>query len=239
MCKERQISYKALGLHAVRLALFLRQLGINSGERVLLLSENCPEWPLAYFGIALAGAVSVPLLTGFPPEQVQFIIKHSEVSAIIISKTFADKFEDLPGGLTTTGIPVILIDSIPQPDGDSGSIEQVQLPEPKPEDLATIIYTSGTSGNSKGVMLSNLNIISCVESSQYVQKFYPGDNFLSVLPLAHSYECSIGLLYPVMCGACITYLDRPPSPSVLLPAAKAVRRIRRAHPAQRRLPGRE
>lgn len=90
-------------------------------------------------------------------------------------------------------------------------------------DLASIIYTSGTLGSSKGVMLSHSNLISSAFSSLSYGKIYPNDRFLSVLPLAHTYECSLGLIAPVSSGASITYLDRPPSPSVLLPALRTLR----------------
>ena len=230
--EDRRVSYKMLGFRARQIALLLKQLGVASGDRVLLLSENCPEWPLAYFGIALSGTVSVPLLTGFSANQVQHIMGHAEVSAIIASRRMAGKIEQIP-----PGIPLIFLDSITTSENSAeiavssnGSEKRLPLPTPNGElpqcksgDLATIIYTSGTSGNSKGVMLSNANLIACVESSLFVAKFSPADRWLSVLPLAHSYECSIGMLYPVMSGSSVTYLDRPPSPSVLLTAARLVR----------------
>jgi long-chain acyl-CoA synthetase len=194
---------------------------------VIILSENCSEWPLAYFGIALAGAVSVPLLTGFSPDQVRSISGHAGASAIILSRAMVVKIEE------PLEIPLIFLDNItdyitvsieghekriPLPAQENG-----QFPRREPDDLATIIYTSGTLGNSKGVMLSGTNLISCALSSEPFAKIHPRDRLLSVLPLAHSYECTLGLLIPVISGASITYLDRPPSPSILLPVAKALR----------------
>jgi long-chain acyl-CoA synthetase len=100
---------------------------------------------------------------------------------------------------------------------------KTNFPNSNPEDLATIIYTSGTSGSSKGVMLSSKNIISCAYSCFKFYKIRRQDRFLSILPLAHSYECSVGFLAPFISGASITYIDKPPSPSVLLPAVKIIR----------------
>ena len=232
---SRRITYTQLGIRARQIGSLLRELGVENGGRVLLLSENCPEWPLAYFGIALAGAVSVPLLTGFSNEEIQYIANHSGVSAICLTRTMAAKFEhsDL------TDIPFIFIDSISGNDEAAEITVSVrgfeqQLPlsidesleassQRESDDLATIIYTSGTQGSSKGVMLSSKNLISSSLSVLAFKKLYPSDRLLSLLPLAHSYECSVGFLAAVISGASSTYIDKPPSASVLLPAVKIVR----------------
>ena len=261
-CGKRTVTYTMMSFRARQIALLLRQLGVAEGSRVMLLAENCPEWPLAYFGIALAGAVSVPLLSGFSPDQVQNIACHAEVSAIITSRAMESKTACLPESLSS--IPLIFLDGI----GDTGKVSVslgdggkqkadcisqgtyprtryagslqgevvdciMPLPVPnesadvfpqrRQEDLASIIYTSGSTGSSKGVMLSGLNLISCAFASLSLVRIHPRDRLLSVLPLAHAYECSMGLLIPLLCGASVTYLDRPPSASVLLPAAQALR----------------
>jgi long-chain acyl-CoA synthetase len=211
---SEQITYAQFGNYAKRTAFLLRQNGVQKGDRVLLLSENCPGWAIAYFGIALAGAVSVPLLTGFSTEQIHYIANHSSVRAVCVSRSIAQKLnrdESLQ-------IPFLIIDDITETE-----LSTFEIQEQNPDDLATIIYTSGTQGNSKGVMLSCKNIISSALSSLTFVKLYPGDRLLSVLPLAHSYECGLGLIAPILSGASITYLDRPPSPSVLLPAVKIIR----------------
>jgi long-chain acyl-CoA synthetase len=234
----RRVTYRQFGTRARQIGLLLMQLGVEKGGRVLLLSENCPEWPLAYFGIALAGGVSVPLLTGFSREEIHHIISHSGVSAVCLTRTMAEKFDNS----CFSEKPFVFIDSI---DGDEEAAEitvsiggsekrmalctEEDLSEPfvselsSADDLATIIYTSGTQGSSKGVMLSSANLISSALSSLAFKKVYPRDRFLSLLPLAHSYECGLGLLAPVISGSSVSYLDRPPSPSVLLPAVKLVR----------------
>ena len=232
----RQLTYTDLGIKSRQIGQFLRDLGILRGSRVLLISENCPEWSLFYFGIALAGAVSVPLLSGFSPSQIKSIVSHAGVSAIVLSRSMAQKF-CLKENSEYQEIPFIyidgLIESLKNITVSINGMER-ELPlkpindcgpfyESKPGELASIIYTSGTQGNSKGVMLSAENIISCVLSSVFYTKLYPKDRVLSVLPLAHAYECSIGFLYPIYSGASITYLDKAPSPSVLLPALKLLR----------------
>jgi len=217
------VTYVQMGLLARKFADYLKQAGIRKGEKVILLSENCPQWPLAYFGIAMAGAVSVPLLTGFSTAQIQNIINHCEARAICINANLAGKFQSEEKN-PFNSIPLIIIDNLKKDDNfNTESITLNDYNEQKPDDLATIIYTSGTIGSSKGVMLSSRNIITSAVSSYKFIKTNTHDRLLSVLPLAHSYECGLGLLAPLMRGSCITYIDRPPSPSVLLPAFKLLR----------------
>ena len=165
----RQVAYSQLGNRARQIGAVLRQLGVESGGRVLLLSENSPEWAISYFGIALAGAVSVPLLTGFSPEQIQNIASHSGISAICLSRAMAEKFEyNANSQIDDSGIfseiPFIYIDSMTETENAGmeisvslrGQDNRLQIPSDvnlplsaDSGDLAAIIYTSGTQGNSK------------------------------------------------------------------------------------------
>jgi long-chain acyl-CoA synthetase len=230
------LSYSLMGIHARQIASVLGRLGLRTGDRVMLLSENRPEWPLAYFGIALAGAVSVPILTGFSADQISRIVGRTGVSAICVSRAQVVKIKE-----NTPVVPLVFIDTINiTAGGIAVSVDGVEkiLPLDDPADAgcggqtfprgaadgpASIVYTSGTQGHSKGVMLSHRNLIYCARASRSLMPVCPRDRLLSVLPLAHTYECTLGLLAAVMGGASITYLDRPPSPSVLFPAAKALR----------------
>ncbi|MCL2195984.1 MAG: AMP-binding protein [Treponema sp.] len=232
----RQVTYAQMGKRSLQIGSFLNEIGVEKGARVLIYSENCPEWPLAYFGISFAGAVSVPALTGFSSEQIKNIADHCTISAAFVSRAMTEKFfqNDF------SNIPVIITDSITEDENlnleitvsYNGREKRVIIfpvnsaPDNSsydPDSLAAIIYTSGTQGNSKGVMLSGRNIISSALSSLSFVKLRQSDRALSVLPLAHSYECSLGLIAPILSGSSITYLDRPPSPSVLLPAFKILR----------------
>ena len=233
----RRVTYSELGKRAGQFAAALRQMGVEEGGRVLLLSENSPEWVIAYFGISLAGAISVPLLTGFSSEQIQNIAAHCGTSAICLSRAMADKFEhDNLNALLKT--PFIYIDSMTEdknsgmeiPISVNGQEQRIKIQSAGSpalisncDDPATIIYTSGTQGNSKGVTLSSKNLISSAISSLSFVKLFPSDKLFSVLPLAHSYECTLGLIAPIFSGSSVTYIDKPPSPSVLLPALKLLR----------------
>jgi long-chain acyl-CoA synthetase len=238
LCEDkicRSFTYTQMGDRVRQIGFLLNETGVEKGGKVLLLSENCPEWALFYFGISCAGAVSVPLLTGFSAEQIYNIALHANVRAICLSRSMREKiaiFNDLENSALSQ-IPLIYIDTITGSEitvSLNGNEKQIQLsekdyelPKCKADDLATIIYTSGTQGNCKGVLLSNKNLIFCAYSTLTYVKLSPRDRLLSVLPLAHSYECTLGLIVPVFSGANITYFDRPPSPSALTSAVKVLR----------------
>ncbi|MDR2258391.1 MAG: AMP-binding protein [Treponema sp.] len=233
------VSYREWGLRSWQFASLLGTLGVKPGGRVMILAENCPEWSISYFGTALGDAVSVPVLTDFAGEQIQHIAGHAEVSAICVTEKTVRKCAGID-----PAIPRIYIDSYekaPVPVEELAGSADIQvsvhgvlkrfplgsrdypLPRREAGDLASIIYTSGTAGTSKGVMLSHGNLIFCARASRTLMKIYPRDRLLSVIPLAHAYECTLGLLAAVINGASITYLDKPPSPAVLLPAIEALR----------------
>jgi long-chain acyl-CoA synthetase len=226
-------SYNQMGSLVRRIGFLLNETGVEKGGKVLLLSGNCPEWALFYFGISIAGAVSVPLLTGFSAEQIRNIALHADIRAVCLSRSMEEKIVLFKDADALSRLPLIYIDTITGSEitvSLNGSEKQIQLsekevklPQREADDLATIIYTSGTQGNCKGVMLSNKNLIFCAHSTSSYVKLSPRDSLLSVLPLAHSYECTLGLIVPVISGANITYLDRHPSPSALQSAVRVLR----------------
>jgi long-chain acyl-CoA synthetase len=210
------------------------ELGIKKEDRVMILAENCPEWPIAYFGAALAGAVSVPVLVDFIDEQIRAIAEHAGVSAICFTERTASKAAAAAGN---SDLPGICLDSL---EGNEIRITRkgeerrfslpalsggnhAGFPQVAKTDPASIIYTSGTTGQSKGVALSHRNLVFTALASRSLTKTYSRDRLLSVIPLAHTYECTLGLIAPVMSGASITYLDRPPSPVILLQAMQTLR----------------
>ncbi|MCL2472523.1 MAG: AMP-binding protein, partial [Treponema sp.] len=106
---------------------------------------------------------------------------------------------------------------------EKSSLIPDNFPEVNEEDPASILYTSGTTGSSKGVVLTHRNLVFIAVTARNLLKIYSRDRLLSVIPLAHTYECSLGMLTEVASGASVTYLDKPPSPAVLLPAMQALR----------------
>ncbi len=223
------LSWKEFGLRVRGFASALTIIGVKEGDRVLLLAENRPEWPVAYFGVSAAGAVIVPILTDFIPEHVGAVASHAEVKAICCTAKTKAKLE--AAGLAQS-IPRLCIDQMDEgsialeSEGTSSRIPfDRQFPPVRrtAEDLAAIIYTSGTTGKSKGVMLNHRSILFDAAACRSIIKIFPRDRFLSVLPLAHTYECTIGLVIATINGASTTYMDRPPSPAALLPALRTIR----------------
>ena len=230
---QAPLTYAEVNHKAQELIKLLQSNGIKKGERVALLSQNMPHWGVAYLAITSMGAVVVPILVDFTAPEIEKILAHSEAKAILVSDKQTEKLhQQLPDTLKTA----ILIDDFSEISLGSlevsGKIEKLEakqydapntLPEPKEDDLAAILYTSGTTGKPKGVMLSHKNIISNAVNTLNIQMVDKYDRLLSVLPLPHTYECTIGFVIPMMTGASVYYLDRLPTPTVLLPAMQKIR----------------
>ena len=201
-------------------SLHLRSLGVEPGDRVGLLSENCPQWGMAYFSILALGAVVVPILPDFHPDEIQHIVRHAECSALFVSSRLAPKLEGTTFPHLRATIPIDAVgSSLPRIPGE----QLAQVSPIASDSLAAIVYTSGTTGFSKGVMLSHRNIIADAVGASQIVDVGCSDRLLSILPLAHTYECTLGMVLPIMLGASIHYLDKPPTAAILLPAMKSVR----------------
>jgi len=213
------IEYRDLAPLAAAFADRLEAAGLKRGDRVVLLSENRPEWGVAYLGATAAGYVIVPILVDFMPEQIANIIAHAEARAIVVSDKTTAKVGSFKG---TT----IAIESLASPEARvsaAGTSPATAFPSVDEDSLAAILYTSGTTGTSKGVMLTHKNLVSNVIASRSIIRMHRTDRFLSILPLAHTYECTLGFINAVAQGSSAWYLDKPPVASVLLPALRQVR----------------
>jgi long-chain acyl-CoA synthetase len=198
----------------------LRRMGICKGDRVIILSGNMPNWCIAYFAITCMGAIAVPVLPDFQPDEVQNIIEHSGSKAIFVSQKLREKIAGLQSETLTYQIAIEDFSTI---SGELADTPVVTPELPVDSDTAAILYTSGTSGRSKGVMLSHRNITFDAEQCLFIQDVNLNDVFLSILPLAHSYENTISFILPIMQGAAIYYLEKPPTASVLIPALGKIR----------------
>ena len=242
---DEPISYKQLAQNVEIIQEMLQSYGIMPGDRVALYSENMPNWAAVYFGVTTMGAVIVPILPDFHTSEAIHIAIHAECKAAFISQKLFETMLDETQP-PNVNLLVILdkllvlkklstpstIDKVIQKSGEQFSKAMGKLSKDKKEeeetkieeeDLAAIIYTSGTTGNSKGVMLSHKNITFDATASQYVVDIYPEDRFLSILPLAHTYECTVGMVIPVLNGASIHYIQKPPTPTILLKAMASVK----------------
>ncbi len=222
---ETPVTYGEFGKSVSGLIAYLEKAGIKPGDKVGIFSSNMPNWNIAYFAIASMGAVVVPLLPDFSSAEVSNVILHSEMKAIFASKNLLKKIDDKHKD-DLSYIFSIEDFSVDNPEATLSyniNSRPKNKYKVKEGDLASIIYTSGTTGKSKGVMLTHKNIVFTARGGRDYQPIVKEDRFLSVLPLSHTYENTIGMILPVMHGSAIYYLSKPPTPSVLVPAMKKIR----------------
>ena len=222
---EEPKTYETVNKEIRALIAFLEKIGIGHGDKVAILSLNMPNWGIAYFSATFMGAVVVPVLPDFSNKEVANILEHSGAKAIFISASLLPRIEGFKSEDLKTAI--LMEDfSLNYPKNGSVKFDSSAVPAKnyniKGEDLASIIYTSGTTGRSKGVMLTHKNISFNALKGRNIQYIDENDRFLSVLPLSHSYENTLGLILPMLCGSCVYYLRKPPTPAVLLPALEEI-----------------
>lgn len=205
-------TYSAMGQSAERISEMLSQHGIGAGDKVAIYSAGHVNWISVFFSAVAFGRVAVPLLPDFSENEVNNIVLHSEAKAIFVSKKCYQKISE---NLRSTLPLIVDIETLEILADNSGSVEFAKTGHSGPNDLAVLIYTSGTTGTAKGVMLTHDNFVSMVESCYSVFRIGKDDVLLSVLPLAHAYEMSLGMLYPFSAGSSVCYLTKAPTPSVL------------------------
>lgn len=230
---EDNYTYSDLENDVELLAEMLIELGVQKGDKVAILSTNMPNWGKAFFATSLVGAIAVPILPDFHSREIQTIIEHSESKVLFVSEGLYSSVGDETADILDKMILIdnfaiiqkftpashlkLLESSVPL------TINRYSKQEVEEQDVASIIYTSGTTGSSKGVMLSHKNLVWTAQQSRTLQKIIPGDRFLSILPLSHTLENTVGFLLPVMYGASVHYLRKPPVAPVLMPALQIVR----------------
>ena len=222
------VSYSAMQSTIQGLQDFFLKNGLQKGDRVALLGQNMPNWALSYFAVTSYGAVVVPILPDFSIGEISNILLHSGVKAIIVSQRLmsrldAELFPSLPLRILMDDLQILSSTGYTTRSGKIEASEKPSLPALSEDDLAAIIYTSGTTGRSKGVMLTHKNLVSNARQVLTIQYVIAADIFLSVLPLSHTYENTLGMILPVMQGASVYYLKKPPTSSVLLPALGEIR----------------
>ncbi|MFM7201324.1 MAG: AMP-binding protein [Myxococcota bacterium] len=202
---EEVFSYEQVRERAGWVASFLVQHGVGKGDRVLLVSENRPQWGMAYFGILQAGATCVPVDSKATAREIGNLARASTAKAVLVSDKIWQSSED--SLMSSVSEPAALypfgrIFRQPAPE------KQVALTRVEDRDqLACLLFTSGTTGTPKGVMLSHQNFTALVSSMAKVFRLSRKDRMLSVLPLHHTFEFSTGLLLPLSRGSQVIYLE--------------------------------
>jgi long-chain acyl-CoA synthetase len=209
--RNEQYTYADLHELATRAAAFFIGENVKPNERVVLLSHNAPEWGMTYFGVLKAGATCVPVDPESLTSEVVNFIRASEAVGIVVSDEMAQNHPDLLERLQEEGLGTAKIwkfDQVFELQPEKIEDERVSLlPARVPaQTVASLIFTSGTTGQPKGVMLTHKNFANMVSMLASVFDMKTSDGVLSVLPLHHTFEFSTGFLTPLSRGAQITYL---------------------------------
>ena len=231
MALEPPITYQVFYERIIALAGRLSREGVKKGDHIAILAENSPNWGIAYFAIVRLGAVAVPILPDLPEADVHHILNEMRVPLLFTTERQIEKIYELHH--KSLRRIVMLDDSAASLDllavetfsgclagamevrGKAEAKEGLVFAKVHKDDLASILYTSGTSGHSKAVMLSHKNLVANARSASAMIDVEPGAVFLSILPLSHTYEFTLGFILPLLRGARIAYAGKAPTPAIL------------------------
>ncbi len=220
--KYKKITWKETLDTVTNIGLGLGALGAVKGDRVAIMSPNRPEWVIFDLAMQSAGIVDVPIYATSSPDQVKYIINDSGASYVIsggtealqLLKSIRAEIKGVKKIITMESegsendyiVPFSEVVKIGKETGKREEFEK-STEEIKGDDLATLIYTSGTTGAPKGVMLTHKNFLSNVEALTNEQDIGDSDTFLSILPLSHSFERTVGFYFPMFVGARVAYAE--------------------------------
>jgi len=231
MALDVPLTYREFYQRIMALAVRLSREGIKKGDHVAILAENSHNWGTAYFAIVRLGAVAVPILPDLPEADVHHILTEMRVGVLFTTERQIEKIYELRQ--KNLHRIVTLDDSLASfnalaveafSDYLEGAVEMLDEAERKggirfdpvaADDLASILYTSGTSGYSKAVMLSHRNLAANAQSASAMIDVEPGAVFLSILPMSHTYEFTLGFILPLLRGGRIAYAGKTPTPAIL------------------------
>jgi long-chain acyl-CoA synthetase len=194
-----RVTYRDIERRSAAVASKLAAAGVGKGDRVALSGRNHPSWGIAYFGIVRSGAAAVPIDKDFDAQQLEAVLRKSKAKLAL----FDDHVADIPADLCPrwdlweTAAPV-------HPEAPDPVAPRVTISD---DDLASVLYTSGTTGDPKGVMLTHENFTALIASLAPLFPLEHQDRVLSVLPLHHTFEFTCGMLLPLSRGARVIYLD--------------------------------
>ena len=242
---QEVMTYADLARRIARLRLFYRQMGLKPGDHVALLGKNSTSWVVMFIGTITYGATIVPILADFNPHDAQHIVNHSDARVLFVNSSIWEtlEFEEMPELKAAVSLEMRQILAERETEGHQMPSriirnltrkfkatypkgfrrEDVVYPEIDAENTAVLNYTSGTTGFSKGVMLTYDNIAGNVNYGIASRLHYEGSRALSFLPLAHAYGCAFDMLVPLAVGTFITIFGKAPTPKLLLKAFSEVK----------------
>ncbi|MFZ1730304.1 MAG: AMP-binding protein [Bacteroidota bacterium] len=210
----QHVTYVQLSRHVQRFGAALQRMGLKERDHVAVIAENRVQWGVAYLAAACFNFVAVPIDKNLQENEILTILHASTAKAAVFSENFRDMFE---GFLLTVQTLTFLVDmDLPTHRGNLHSMREMieaeavsseanPFPAVDPHSMAVIVFTSGSMGNAKGVMLSHENLCANLRGMLKMVEILPSDRFLSVLPMHHTYECTCGFLCPLVAGASAHY----------------------------------
>ena len=239
------ITYGELARRIARIHLFYQQIGIKKGDHVALLGKNSSTWVTAFMATVTYGATIVPILAEFNPHDAQHIINHSDAKLLFVGKSTWETydFEQMPNLRAAISLENRLVLAERTPEGEETvthavanltrrfrnkfrngfNPSDIKYPAMPRDAVAILNYTSGTTGFSKGVMLTYDNVCGNVMFGVNRRLHFEGSRALSFLPLAHAYGCAFDMLVPLAVGTFVTLFGKTPTPRLLLKALSEVR----------------
>jgi Long-chain acyl-CoA synthetases (AMP-forming) len=234
------LTYSEVAQKIARIHLLFECNNIRRGDKISLIGKNSTSWAITYLATITYGAVIVPILPEFKPKDIHQIVNHSDSVLLFVGDQIQDnlKVDEMPGlkgiiSLSDFSIKFTdsqfvkdwtAVDSIfTERYGNTFGPENFSFKTIENSELAVISYTSGTTGFSKGVMLSHNSLAANVRYARENMPLESGDRIVSFLPLAHAYGCSFEFLFPFSLGCHVTFLTRTPSPQIITQAFAEIR----------------
>lgn len=217
---------------------YFRESGIQKGDKIALLGRNSSNWAISFLAISGYGAVSVPVLPDFNPEDIHHILNHSESVFLfaadgLFEKLSREKIPGVTGVVSLTDFSALSFQQTEEKDrwnkcftvdySGKSSPENFELDEYQDEDLSIISYTSGTSGFTKGVMIPARSLLSNIIYAQEHMPLQAGDRIVSFLPMAHVFGLLFEFLFPVSVGCHVTFLSKAPTPQLIVKAFQEIK----------------
>ena len=240
--KGSSFTYEEVAIRMIKIHIIFEKAGIKKGDKIALVGKNSSAWGIIFLAAISYGAVIVPILPDFTPEDVHHIINHSDSVLLFtgeqifdtldrkklpdiratfkvndFSLIYAEEGSELPS--VVENIDQLFIEHFPKGFGP----ENFRLLHVPNHELAVISYTSGTTGFSKGVMIPHNSLIANIRYAHENMPLEARDEIVSFLPLAHSYGCAFEFLFPFTKGCYITFLGKTPSPQIIMQAFKEIR----------------
>lgn len=242
---DEVLTYGEFARRIARIHMFYQQLGLKPGDKVALLGKNSITWVTVFIATITYGATIVPILSDFNARDAQHIVNHSGASVLMVSSSIWEtyEFEQMPALRVVVSLEnrQVLAERTPENENTAERIirnltrrfrakyphgfhpEDVKYPDVPGDAMAVLNYTSGTTGFSKGVMLTYDNLVGNVVFGIKSRLHYEGSRCLSFLPLAHAYGCAFDMLVPLAAGTFITLFGKAPTPKLLLAALAQVK----------------